>query len=144
MWEKMGALSGLGCFALTAVVVWMQIWPGPQIKARRSGVSSETNTSRPLPVFVGVLLALGFLMNGLALWAAWHPTEAPTVRAWESKLNNLESLSTTKRSVQMTEWCWTVRILSNVFFRTVRWFTRAPLLSFSPTTLGMEMMAQAR
>jgi hypothetical protein len=74
MWEKMGALSGLGCFALTAIVVWVQIWPGPQIKARRSSISSETNILRPIPIFAGILLALGFLVSGLTLWSAWHPS----------------------------------------------------------------------
>jgi len=64
-WGKVGAIAGIGCFALAALSVLLQIsllWRG------KAGQSRPKQT--PDMRVIGTLLILGFLLSGVAAWSA--------------------------------------------------------------------------
>ncbi|MGA8152866.1 MAG: hypothetical protein WB952_18090 [Terriglobales bacterium] len=67
-WNKVGAVSGLGCFGLAAITFGIQIWPVPQIRAAKGDLAWSIGG----PKLIGVLLVAGFLLCGISIYGAWR------------------------------------------------------------------------
>jgi hypothetical protein len=82
-WNKVSAISALGCLVLAAATFAMQIWPMPQIKAEhRQIVVTPPDTGHPVPTvgssaiggpkLIAVFLIAGFAFAGISIYGAWR------------------------------------------------------------------------
>jgi hypothetical protein len=60
-WNKVGALTGLGCLTLAAATFAIQIWPYPQLKGTPAAIIVSG------PKLIAVFILLGFVFSAFAL-----------------------------------------------------------------------------
>ena len=65
-WNKMGAIGSIGSFIVSVAIVFITIWPWPQVTAARHGVSVFQVSGGT--VAISVFLVLGFLLAGFSLY----------------------------------------------------------------------------
>lgn len=83
--SKAEALSAIACAILTAATFANQIWPWPQLKARRASYVDSSVPAARIPKLVSVALLLSFIFSAIAIYSAWNP-RYPN---WNAELNSL-------------------------------------------------------
>jgi len=74
-WNKLGAIGSLGSFLIGGMLFAVQVWPIPQIRARREVAPEGEVSPRLGPKAVGIFLILGFLLSGFSIYGAWYPRQ---------------------------------------------------------------------
>lgn len=68
-WNKVGAMSAVGCLVLALGTFAIQIWPIPQIRASYGRVSAMPFGGTKL---IAIFIVAGFVFAGIAIYGAWR------------------------------------------------------------------------
>src|SRR5216683_857886 len=71
-WTKVEATTSVVCGVLTAIAMGINVWPGPQIKAKKGTEGQSVVAKVPMWLrFVAVSLVASFIFSAIAIYAAW-------------------------------------------------------------------------